>query len=241
MQIDEFLELVRKRRSIRRFKPDPIPDEDVEKILEAARWAMSGANGQPWEFIVVKNRETITKIAELARDGMMESYSLEQTRIPELRHPNFASHPPGGLPSWKDAPVVIVVVGDRRAFQASVLASNFLSGEAGPSATYLHAMGNANHNLHLAAATLGLGAQWVTVTRAWEEALKRLLDVPDILGIRTIVPLGHPAYKPKPPYRRELAEITHSEKYDRSKYRTMADVVQFIYKLRGRTKPLYDQ
>jgi len=47
MQIDEFLELVKKRRSIRRFKPDPIPEECVMKILEAGRWAMSGANAQP--------------------------------------------------------------------------------------------------------------------------------------------------------------------------------------------------
>ena len=44
MEIDELLELVRKRRSIRQFKPDPIPDEHVEKIIETARWAMSGAN-----------------------------------------------------------------------------------------------------------------------------------------------------------------------------------------------------
>ena len=43
--MDDFLELVRNRRSIRNLKPDPVPDEVIEKILEAARWAMSGANG----------------------------------------------------------------------------------------------------------------------------------------------------------------------------------------------------
>jgi nitroreductase len=48
MNIEQFLELAKKRRSIRRFKPDPVPDEIIQKILEAARWAMSGANGQPW-------------------------------------------------------------------------------------------------------------------------------------------------------------------------------------------------
>src|SRR3972149_3349689 len=64
MQIDEFLEMVRRRRSIRRFKPDPVPDEYVDKILEAGRWAMSGSNGQPWEFLVVRDRETKGKIAQ---------------------------------------------------------------------------------------------------------------------------------------------------------------------------------
>ena len=47
MQIDEFLELVSKRRSVRKFKPDAIPPSDIEKMIEAARWAMSGANAQP--------------------------------------------------------------------------------------------------------------------------------------------------------------------------------------------------
>ena len=52
---DTLLELVRNRVSVRRLKPDPIPDEYVNKILEIGRWAMSGANGQPWEFVVVKD------------------------------------------------------------------------------------------------------------------------------------------------------------------------------------------
>jgi len=56
IKIDEFLDLVKKRRSIRRFKSDPIPGKLVEKIIEVARWAMSGANAQPWEFVVVKDQ-----------------------------------------------------------------------------------------------------------------------------------------------------------------------------------------
>ena len=47
MNYDSLLELVKKRRSIRRFKPDPIPDENIEKIIEVARWAPSGFNMQP--------------------------------------------------------------------------------------------------------------------------------------------------------------------------------------------------
>ena len=54
MDYDSFLDLVKKRRSTHAFKPDPVPDEYVDKIIEAARWAPSGANSQPWEFIVVK-------------------------------------------------------------------------------------------------------------------------------------------------------------------------------------------
>ena len=56
MQYDDFLSLAKQRRTIRRFKPDPIPDEYVDKIIEAARWAPSGLNQQPWEFVVVRTR-----------------------------------------------------------------------------------------------------------------------------------------------------------------------------------------
>ena len=65
MNYDSLLELVKKRRSIRRFKPDPIPDENIEKIIEVARWAPSGFNMQPWEFVVVKKAELRSKITEL--------------------------------------------------------------------------------------------------------------------------------------------------------------------------------
>ena len=58
MQFDEFVKLVRRRRSVRKFKPDPVPEEYIKEVLEAARWAMSGANGQPWEFIVIDDQGT---------------------------------------------------------------------------------------------------------------------------------------------------------------------------------------
>jgi nitroreductase len=52
---ESLLELVRTRRACRKIKPDPIPDEYVEKLIEVARWAAWGFNLQPWEFIVAPN------------------------------------------------------------------------------------------------------------------------------------------------------------------------------------------
>ena len=61
MDYDGLLELVKTRRSIRRFKPEPVPDEYINRIIEAARWAPSGFNSQPWEFVVVKKPELRAK------------------------------------------------------------------------------------------------------------------------------------------------------------------------------------
>lgn len=237
MQSD-FFELVRKRRSIRKFKPDPVPDEYIEKIIEAARWAMSGANAQPWEFIVVKNKETKDKIVDFFTEHRNQAWDIEKTRIKELRHNSFVEGPPG-VPGFKDAPVFIVLCGDPRTVQASVLITHFLPNEGGPMAHFLKNMANATQILHLAAAALELGSQWVSINTTTEARLKVLLDVPEELAIHTIVPIGYPAGEPPPPYRRNLKEIIHFEKYDRAKYRSGDDIYNFLLALRQRTKPAY--
>jgi len=66
----EMLEVIKKRRSIRRFKPDPIPPEHIRVILEAATWAPSAGNLQPWEFIIVTSKERKKAIAKAALNQM---------------------------------------------------------------------------------------------------------------------------------------------------------------------------
>jgi nitroreductase len=61
----DIIETIKTRRSVRNFKADPIPDEVIEKILEAGRWAPSGLNNQPWRFAVVTNTATKEKISKL--------------------------------------------------------------------------------------------------------------------------------------------------------------------------------
>ncbi len=239
MQIDEFLELAKRRRSIRKFKPDPISDEWVEKMIEAARWAQSGANAQPWEFIVIKDKKIKDEIVRLYEKGHQQVWNVERTRIRELRHPTYIDGPPTKPPGFKDAPVFIVVCGDPRTVQASVLAPHFLISEGGPGAHFLKNMANATQILQLAAAALGLGSQWVSISRIFETALRALLDVPEELTIHTIVPVGYPAYEASPSYRRELKEIMHLDKYDRSKFRSGDDIYQFLLDLKHRTKPAY--
>jgi len=59
-----ILDIIQNRRSTRRFKEDQVSDEDINAVLEAARWAASGSNKQPWKFIVIKNKETMERIVE---------------------------------------------------------------------------------------------------------------------------------------------------------------------------------
>jgi nitroreductase len=64
---EELLEFLLTRRSIRQFKPDPIPDETLLKVLDVSRYAPSAGNRQPWVFVVVKDDEVKKKLAEVHR------------------------------------------------------------------------------------------------------------------------------------------------------------------------------
>jgi nitroreductase len=63
---NEVLKAIRERRSILRFRPEPLEDEKIQAILDAGRWAPSSGNSQPWEFIVVKDKTAMQKISDVA-------------------------------------------------------------------------------------------------------------------------------------------------------------------------------
>ena len=65
----DVYECLRDRRTIRRFKPEPVPEVTLTRILNAARWAPSSRNQQPWHLVVIKNRETLAQIGQIAGTG----------------------------------------------------------------------------------------------------------------------------------------------------------------------------
>ena len=239
MHIEDFLELARTRRSIRRFKPDPVPDAYIEKMLEAARWAQSGANAQPWEFIVVKDPNTKAKIVEIYTRQVQQSWDIEKTRIEELRQPAYRKGAHAGPIGFKDAPIFILVCGDQRTAQASVLSTHFIHNEGGPMAHFLKNMANTTQILTLAAAACGLGTQWVSINTVSELHLRPLLGVPDEISIHTLVPIGYPGYEPPAPYRRELVEMVHYEKFDPARIKSTEDSYQWLVMMRERSKQAY--
>jgi nitroreductase len=239
MDINSFLELVKSRRSVRRFKPDAVPDEAIQNILEAARWAMSGANAQPWEFVVVKDEVIRKRVVDSWLEPNMEAFQIEQTRVPEVRHHHLRK--PLSAPSFKDAPVFIVIVGDKRTYQATVLAASFLATEGAADAIFFKNMANATQLLHLAAAAQGLGSEWISVNRPWGQALKGILDIPEILEVQTLAAVGYSAYKPAPPFRRPLREIVHHNHYEAARARSAQDISDYLVTLRKATEEPYRQ
>ena len=225
---ESFNELVHTRRSIRKLKPDPLPEGAVEKILECGRWAMSGGNAQPWEFIVVTDSDTKLKMAQDWAAAFRSYKVLEHTRVPEIRHPVFSR--PEGLPNWYNAPAMIGLIGDRRKMQISVLHPGFYGAEGGDSVApvFYKDLGNAAQIMHLAACSLGRGSSWLSIERDLEQKWKRLLGIPDDLELHSFVVVGYPDMTPPEGYRRDLNQIVHYEKYNDALYSTTEDVRNMI-------------
>ena len=129
-QYEMLMDLLQRRMSTRKLKPDPLPEGAIEKILDAGRWAMSGANAQPWEYVVVTDPAVRRALFKVYREEMDDyNFWMEQMRLPELRHPAF--HVIGDLEEqlrklkarsgWAEAPALIVVLGDGRRQWATVM------------------------------------------------------------------------------------------------------------------------
>lgn len=242
-QYDTLIEVIKRRMSTRKLKPDPLPEGAIEKILEAGRWAMSGANGQPWEYIVITDPPTKRKLYQTYQDELVEyNFWMEMMRLPELRHPAFPRS--GDLEEelrkrkessgWAEAPALIVVLGDGRRQWATVMGGHTM----GRHQSHLtDGLANTCMLIHLAAAAMGLGTQWVTIHI--EDRFKRVLSVPDVITFYSIIPVGYPDVPPKQGVRRPLAEIVHYNQYDRSKHMSHRQIADYIRELRGKTMPKY--
>ena len=225
MDYDDFLELVKDRRSFRRFKSDPVPKETLEKVLEAARLPPSAGNSQPWEFVVVQDvakKKSITKSITSGRKKLREA------------DPNIY-WPVAVQPHLFTAPVLIIVCGDRR-LEATYPAH--LEGEI----LLRQSLAVSIYTLQLAAATFGLATAWGTMqTESRETQIRQLLGIPDVYTVDHIVPLGYPdeekekrdktlrPVRERASFRRELNEIVHYERYDRGKFRSDEKIKEFIW------------
>jgi 5,6-dimethylbenzimidazole synthase len=242
-QYEMLMDLLQRRMSTRKLKSDPLPEGAIEKILDAGRWAMSGANAQPWEYIVVTDPAVKKALFKVYREEMDDyNFWMEQMRLPELRHPAF--HVTGDLeeqlrklkarPGFAEAPALIVVLGDGRRQWATVMGGHTF----GRHQSHLtDALANTSILMHLAAASMGLGTQWVTIHV--EEGFKKVLGVPDVMTLYLIIPVGYPDVPAKEGVRRSLSEIVHQNKYDMSKHMSNQQVIDYIYELRGKSMPKY--
>jgi nitroreductase len=229
---DILMDVVANRITTRAFQPDyVVPREHFELIVDAARHGPSGANAQPWHFIVVTEAETKRRIAEY--------FVAEQARRARLG----MKFPTPNYHGIATAPGVIVVATDFRFIRAfPVLREDDPDSDVNrpyyenAERILLQSVAAATMSAHLAAAALGYNVWWVTAIgqQSAQEAMKPLLGVPDELSVLDIMCFGPPA---KPVYKRwkkQLNEIISWDRFDRNQFMSDADVEEWIATKRHR-------
>lgn len=172
------------RRDIRRYRPDPLPDELLDEVLTAGHRGPSVGHSQPWRFIVVRDpavRDRAAHLADQARLAQAEHLSDDRAgRLLDLK-----------LEGLREAPVGIVVACDRRTAARGVL------GRATFPDADLWSCACAIENMWLTARVHGLGMGWVTLFEPTD--LATLLELPD--GVETLgwLCLGWPDERPPDP------------------------------------------
>lgn len=196
--MDPMLELLRSRRTVRVFEERDVPVELVMKALEAATWAPSAHNSQPWRFVVIGKGEVRKRLVDamskrfmedLLRDGvprdeaeLMVSSSRERfMRAPILVLFCLAS---GDLESYPD---------ERRSRAEWIMG--------------VQSVASAIENFLLALHALGLAGCWRCAPLFSQEEVKEVLGLPEDYEPQAIVEVGYPAERPDMPPRRPLSEV----------------------------------
>ena len=213
MRYEEFLAFVKSRRTIRAIKPDPVPDDVVEKLLEAARWAPTGFNMQPVELLVVEDAGLRAEVRRIVDDYKnADFFALEATREAWQGSPwSIETHGRWECPT---APVMIAVLGDTRRRAGLPMAARY-SRQKGDS-IFESSLANAFLYLLLAAHSLGLAAQPVSGVKypSVQGRVKHLLNLPDYVYVYDLVLAGWSAMD-KPlaaKLTRDLDEMVHRDR-----------------------------
>jgi nitroreductase len=228
-----LLDVMATMRAMRRLKPDPVPEEVLTKIVEAATWAPSGSNAQGFHFVVVTDRGQMARLAEVWRTCVDDYLATAGTATPAatmgqegaeklrrallFQREHFAETPALVVAcyGYGRSPVsgpraalgMLRALGPRQALRTALMAPRYLA-LAEASSIY-----PAVQNLLLAARAHGLGAN-ITIWHLPHEAeLKEILGIPKHVHTYALVPLGYPRGRFGPVRRRPVEAVTHRDRW----------------------------
>jgi nitroreductase len=191
----ELMEAIKGRRSIRKYRTEPVPEEALKTVLEAARLAPSWSNTQCWRLVVVRDKETKSKLADTLK-------GIKAGRT------NPADE------AVRTAPVVIAACAELglTGYYRDESGENKLATDKGE-AWYMFDVALAMQNMSLAAHALGLGTVHTGLLDAVGAA--KILGIPENVVVVELLPLGWPDEEPAARPRKEINEFVFFEKYQR--------------------------
>ena len=171
-------EMMFSQRAIRRLKPDPIGDEDLHLILDAASKAPNGGNTQPGRFLVIREREKIRQFGKLYREAWWAKRRDEG-------HPWAAAQDPKIVPKEGSYPHAAVLAEEIQDAPVIVLAFTLMKGRASSVFPPIQ-------NLMLAARALGIGTTLTSLHPTVMERVYAMFSIPQEAEFHACIPLGRP-------------------------------------------------
>lgn len=209
---DDLYALMSTTRSIRRISDAPIPDDVLQRVLQAAIWAPSGGNRQPWRIIAVRDRDTKQKLSDIYVEEWAKYVDFNMKKV-EGASSEIVEALRKGLAvgtrlaeTLADVPVVAMFVHDPSALYVTDEGLG-RSPVVGGASLY-----PAVQNLLLAARAEGLGGVLTTLISSREPDVRQVLGFPDTWGVYAMVPLGYPRGQHGPLTRAPFSEMI---KFDR--------------------------
>jgi nitroreductase len=218
----DLLAVMRARRSARSFDGRPIPDEHLQLVLEAGRWAPSGGNAQPWELLVVRDPDGKQAVVEALTPAVELLSGLDDT-FPGYANPRYLLR----------AGALVLVLGDLRA----TAAYPYPLPRSARTAMLEQSLAMCTQNMWLMATRLGMAATNHTMGEpVAEQQLRARFDIPEELVLPTMLVLGYPSRRQNPRPRRRLEELVHHERVGGDRLRSDEEMIDAFYAqgVRGR-------
>lgn len=174
----DLFEAIHTQRAIRDFKTDPVPDELVDEVLNAAIRAPSGGNSQGWSFLVLKDPEVRRQVGAIYKRAWDETGMARFNDDPDRSKAHVYTTATYLAEHMSEVPVLIMACIRR--------------GSSGPSFGLGSSIYPAVQNLMLAARALGLGTVITTVHKRYEVEIKSHLGIPEDVETAALIPLGYP-------------------------------------------------
>jgi nitroreductase len=199
-----LFEAIYSTRALRRFKPDPIPDELLFQVFDAAVRAPSGGNAQDWRFVVIADAAAKQQIQGWFWDAWA-AYQPRYAADPSL----MDALPRSQRLSLKSTDHLV-----RTLAQVPVIVA--ACGLRGKHSTPGGSIFPAIQNLLLSARAMGLGGSITNFGRAREADLMKLLSIPDEYQVYCLIPLGYPLDRPGPVRRRPVKRVVYMDGWQKA-------------------------
>lgn len=214
----DLYDVMRTTAAIRDFTDDPLPDDVLHRILDNARFAPSGGNRQGTRIVLVRDRATRERLAELNKPAVRRYVA----QIKAGENPWNSVHPPGPTPAEiaatdvpdsfitpvLTAPVVLVVCVDLGVVAAMDQDLDRV-GIVGGASVYPLVW-----NILLAARSEGFGGTITTMATAEEQGVKDLLGIPAQFALAAVLPMGRPRHQPTKLKRHPVEQLVSVERFD---------------------------